>query len=58
MYKITAAALTVLCVFGPLDVSCQSYDDTVPASNWRIDGGLQASCPNKNYPATGWQGET
>ena len=58
MYKIVAVAFAVLCAVGPLSVSCQSYDDTVPVSNWRIDGGLQASCPGKDYPTTGWQGET
>ena len=58
MYRTVAVALDVLSLFGPLTAFCQSYDDTVPASDWQIAGGLQASCPNQNYPVSGWQGET
>ena len=58
MSRSVAVAFAVLVVLGPLTASCQSYDDTISVSDWRIDGGLQASCPDKNNPTTGWQGET
>ena len=58
MYRVVAAALVALCLSGRLKAACQGYDDTVPASEWRIDGGLQASCPAQNYPTRNWQGQT
>ena len=58
MCRIVVGSLAVLSLFGPLTAFCQSYDDTVPASDWRVAGGLQAACPNQDYPVSGWQGET